>query len=149
MSPLTLGTGCLLLIVAAIVAARWGRPTSARVTFALCVVVRDQAEHMEAIFAELVRLSAILGPALEKTLVIDVASTDGTAELLQPLARRYPGVRVGHWSLGDPGPLELAAEWAGTHWLLVLHAEGDAALRELRALQRAPVFGLERTGGDD
>ncbi len=149
MSPLIWGAGCLALIVAAIWEARRRHPTPSCVVFALCFVARDQAEHMEAIFAELVRLSAVLGPTLENTVVIDAASTDGTAELLHQLARRYPGVCVGLWSPGDLGPLELAAELANTHWLLVLHAEGEAALRDLRALQRAPVFRFEHIGGAD
>lgn len=60
----------------------------------LCLVVHNEADRIEGLVGELVRLAGNLRACLGDVLVVDDASTDETAALLARLLRRHPGVKI-------------------------------------------------------
>ena len=132
-------TAVAVLFLAALRRAR--TPVPAGLPVSLCLIVHDQADRLEGMVADLVRLADALGARVTDVVVVDEESGDGTGELLRRLARRYPGIKTLHWPHDTQGRghvLEAALALCAGHWIV---------LRQVRAGEAAPAWDIRRALG--
>ncbi len=136
--PFGFGLVALLLVVALRRARHAAIPIGAT---SLCLIVRDQADRLEGMVANLVDLVDALGVPVMDVVVVDDGSSDGTAELLRRLERRYPGIKTLYWPTDTQGRghvLEAALALCAGQWIV---------LRQVRAGEPAPTCDVRRALG--
>jgi len=121
-------------------------------------LVRDEADIVETVLANLV------GQGMERVVVADNGSTDGTAEALERLARVAPVTVLhdrlpAHYQAEKLTVLAQAAARAGAGWIVPFDADelwlapGTTVARWLEgcdaAVVQVPVFNHVPTAGDD
>lgn len=109
----------------------------------LCLVVRDQADRVEGLLLQALALAEQLAPCVRDVVLFDGGSTDGTAQLVRLLGRRFAGLKALCWPDDAPGglsPLESACAACDCEWVLVgraATAPGGAAV--WRAMPAPPA----------
>lgn len=135
-----------LLLAAAVVVTVWrllARPDHADpFKLSLCLLVCNQVDRVEGQLAELLGLAERLGACITDVLLADAGSTDGTAEVVRALGRRYAGLKVLCWpedALAGQGVWDAIQAACEGRWVLVGRpSAGVLPWREVpRVLDRA------------
>jgi len=128
---LALGVLAGAAATAALLPRRGAAPRGALpLSLSLCLVVRDEVERIEGLMADLVALAEGLGSAVADVVVVDEASADGTAALLERLQLRYPAIKTVRWPADTSGrgdALEAACALCAGRWILLRLARAGQA----------------------
>ncbi len=91
----------------------------------VCLVVRDQEAAVEGLAGDALAWAQALGSGVARVVVLDAGSRDGTARVLEHLARRHPALKILRWpddTVGKGDPLEAALAAMPEGWVLLCRA---------------------------